>query len=79
MVLEFTPEEFRRIRQQAQEQYPAYSQVHCPYFQGNVHFNTEGFRHLLFKNWNRGRDRRTYQLDRSSTNDSSVWAAASVS
>ncbi len=56
--LEFTDAEFLHVRQQAEEHYRAYGDVHCPYFQGNVHFNTEGFRHLLFKSWNRGRDRR---------------------
>ena len=56
--LEFTDDEFRRVRQQAEDIYRTYSQTHCSYFQGYVHFNTEGFRHLLFKTWNRGRDRR---------------------
>jgi len=56
--LEFTDEEFRRVRRQAEENYRTYGQIRCPYFQDAVHFNTEGFRHLLFKAWNRGRDRR---------------------
>ncbi len=57
-ALQFTNEEFARIRQQAGEFYAGLGQIRCPYFQDNIHFNTEGFRHLLFKHWNRGRDHR---------------------
>ena len=55
--LEFTDEEYRCVRQQAEAQYATLGQIRCPYLQDSVHFNTEGFRHLLFKSWNRGRDR----------------------
>ena len=57
-TLEFTDDEFQTIRLRAEGMYSSWSQIKCPYFQGSVHFNTEGFRHLLFKSWNRGRDRR---------------------
>lgn len=57
-ALEITPEEFKRVRQQAETIYSALGQIRCPYFPASVHFNTDGFRHLLFKSWNRGRDRR---------------------
>jgi len=58
MALEFTVEEFHTVRFRADSQYSAIGSIRCPYFQDNVAFNTEGFRHLLFKSWNRGRDRR---------------------
>jgi hypothetical protein len=57
-ALDFTDAEFQRIRQQAESLYFTIGVLRCPYFQDSVHFNTAGFRHLLFKNWNRGRDRR---------------------
>lgn len=56
-MLVFTEEEFRRVRGQAEAQYRNWAQIRCPFFQDNVHFNMQGFRHLLFKSWNRGRDR----------------------
>jgi hypothetical protein len=54
--LQFTDEEFAGVRQLAEAAYGGIGQVHCPYFGGPVHFNTQGFRHVLFKGWNRGRD-----------------------
>jgi hypothetical protein len=56
--LEFTDEEFRHVRQQAETLYAGLGKIRCPYFQADVHFNTNGFRHIRFKDWNRGRDRR---------------------
>jgi len=55
---EFTEEELRHVRQQAEDSYRALDRIRCPYFAGDVHFNTDGFRHLLFKWWNRSRDQR---------------------
>lgn len=55
--LQFTDEQFERLRQEAETVYVALGQVRCPYFEDTIHFTTEGFRHLLFKRWNRGRDR----------------------
>ena len=56
-MLVFTDEEFDRVRGEAEAQYRNWSQIRCPFFQEAVHFNMAGFRHLLFKSWNRGRDR----------------------
>jgi hypothetical protein len=58
MVLEFSDEEFRRILQQAEEQYRAFGSIHCPYFRESVQFNAQGFEHLCRKSWNRGREQR---------------------
>ncbi|MFA6446773.1 MAG: hypothetical protein WCW31_00760 [Patescibacteria group bacterium] len=35
--------------------YAAHSKVSCPYLHEQVHFNNEGFEHLLTRTWNRGR------------------------
>jgi hypothetical protein len=29
--------------------------VRCPFFQSDVHFNTKGWEHLIFKEWNKTR------------------------
>jgi hypothetical protein len=58
MGLEFTDDEFKDVRWRAEAQYGVVGSVQCPYFQTTVVFSPEGFRHLLFKSWNRGRDRR---------------------
>jgi len=55
--LEFTDKEFGHVRQTAEDTYLRIGHLNCPYFKESVHFNTEGFRHLVFKRWNRGRDR----------------------
>ena len=56
--LEFTAAEFDQVRREIERLFSNMGQIQCPYFQDPAHFNTEGFRHLLFKRWNRGRDRR---------------------
>jgi hypothetical protein len=50
-------EEFELFKQQAEKQYKMIGKVWCPYLQANVHFNSQGFEHLLFKGWNAVRDR----------------------
>lgn len=55
--LNLTDAEFAQTRKHAEALYSTLGQIKCPYLQASVHFNTEGFRHLLFKSWNRGRDR----------------------
>ena len=57
MALEFTDDEFGEVRFQAAAHYRIFGSIHCPYLEGHVAFTTEGFRHLLFKSWNRGRSR----------------------
>lgn len=56
--LDFTDAEFWHLRQQTAELYTTFKQIWCPYFEAPVHFNTDGFRHIAFKAWNRGRDKR---------------------
>ena len=50
-------EKFNRLREQAERDYEAIGKIWCPYLKEEVHFNTEGFQHLLFKSWNRTRNR----------------------
>lgn len=57
-MIQFTPDQFDRIRSHAAELYRGLGKIRCPYFGAPVHFSTEGFHHLLFKSWNRGRSER---------------------
>lgn len=55
MAIEIDDEKFEKVRKEAEEHYQSIGTVRCPYLQGEVHFNSEGFEHLLFKTWNRTR------------------------
>jgi|SRR3989338_4066612 len=46
---------FNITRTKAEEDYEKIGKVKCPYFDDYVTFNTIGFQHLLFKNWNKTR------------------------
>jgi hypothetical protein len=53
--MEFTPEKFNQIKGDAEVFYNGIQKVRCPYFQGEIHFNSKGWEHLIFKDWNRTR------------------------
>ena len=53
--LEFTNEEFEKIKSTAETFYKSIGSVRCPYFNENINFNTDGLEHLKFKAWNRAR------------------------
>jgi len=55
--MEIPEEKFKTIREQAEEEYKNIDKIRCPYLNDEVHFNNEGFEHLLFKSWNRTRSR----------------------
>ena len=55
--MEISKEQFERVRADAETRYKCIGSLYCPYLDDNVHFNAEGFEHLLFKN--RHRPRRT--------------------
>ncbi|MDP2629838.1 MAG: hypothetical protein Q8P56_00345 [Candidatus Uhrbacteria bacterium] len=55
--MEISDEKFERAREDAERYYEKIGKVWCPYFGEEVHFNTEGFQHLLFKEWNKTRSR----------------------
>lgn len=53
--MEFSPEQFNRLKNEAEVFYSGFSKVWCPYFQSEIHFNSKGWEHLIFKDWNRTR------------------------
>jgi hypothetical protein len=53
--MDFDLEKFEKIKKEAKEYYDKLGTVKCPYLNAEVHFNEEGFSHLLSKSWNRGR------------------------
>lgn len=55
--MEISDEKIIQRKAEAKAVYDAIGQVRCPYFNGEVHFNSEGFEHLLFKSWNKTRSR----------------------
>jgi len=55
--MEIDDKKFGEVKQKAKEEYEKIVKVRCPYLSDHVYFNKEGFEHLLFKTWNRGRSR----------------------
>lgn len=55
MTIEIDDEKFAKVRKEMADFYQSIEPVWCPYLQTKVHFNSEGFEHLLFKSWNRTR------------------------
>jgi len=53
--MEFTPEKFNQIKNDAEVFYYGIKAVRCPYFQSDIHFNVKGWEHLIFKEWNKTR------------------------
>ena len=53
--MEFSVEKFNEVKHEAEEFYEQIKFVHCPYFGDKVHFNSKGFDHLIFKEWNKTR------------------------
>lgn len=53
--MEFTTEQFNRLKGEAEKYYADIDSVWCPYFQAKVNFNKKGWEHLIFKAWNRTR------------------------
>jgi len=47
--MQLTEEQFAALRQKAEEDYKQIGTVLCPFLHDDVHFNSEGFEHLLFK------------------------------
>ena len=53
--MEFTFDQFNKVKKEAEDFYNKISFAHCPYFGEKVNFNTKGLDHLIFKTWNRTR------------------------
>lgn len=55
--MEIDDQKFNLVRSKAEEEYNKIGTIKCPYLNDLVHFNTIGFEHLLFKEWNKTRTR----------------------
>jgi len=53
--METEKEKLQRVKIEKLTFYSKIRKVKCPYLQKEVHFNKDGFNHLLSKSWNRGR------------------------
>lgn len=53
--MDFTPEKFNKLKDQAEIFYNGINSTRCPYFQSEIHFNSKGWEHLIFKDWNKTR------------------------
>ncbi len=57
--MELSKEEYRIFKEKAEDNYKKIGDIKCPYFNDdNIHFNTKGLNHLLFKSWNRARSQK---------------------
>ena len=50
-------ENFEEIVTRGEELYKTFTQIRCPYFEGDVHFNASGLEHLKFKRQRYARSR----------------------
>ena len=66
--MEFTPEKFNQIKNDAEDFYSRVGDVYCPYFSSKINFNTKGLDHLIFKSWNRTRSMKMIKKDHKSKN-----------
>lgn len=53
--MNFTPEEFKKIKECGERFYKSFNEVHCPYFKEKVSFSSQGLEHLRFKSRERVR------------------------
>ncbi len=53
--MEFSIEKFNLVKAEAEQFYNSQGEVYCPYFGEKIHFNSKGFEHLIFKEWNKTR------------------------
>ena len=56
-MLNFTDEQFKEIKDKAEEFYKSLSEVNCPYLKEKVVFNSKGLEHLKFSRKNHARPR----------------------
>lgn len=54
-MLEFTDEQFDKIKSKSEELYKSIREVYCPFFKEKVIFNAKGLEHLKFKSKNHAR------------------------
>lgn len=56
-MLQFTDEQFNKLKLNSEELYKSVGEVHCPYFKEKIIFNAKGLEHLKFKSKNHARSR----------------------
>lgn len=54
-MMEFTPEQFNELKNDAENFYKEIKSAYCPYFKEKVNLNAKGWDHLIFKTWNKTR------------------------
>lgn len=53
--MKISGENFAQRKAEAKAFYDSIEKVRCPFFNDDVHFNSEGFEHIRFKAWNKSR------------------------
>ncbi|KKR13750.1 MAG: hypothetical protein UT42_C0039G0005 [Candidatus Falkowbacteria bacterium GW2011_GWA2_39_24] len=53
--MEISFEKFTKIKSDAESFYKTIGEVHCPYFNERITFNSKGLDHIKFKEWNKTR------------------------
>ncbi|HVY67510.1 MAG TPA: hypothetical protein VHA30_01270 [Patescibacteria group bacterium] len=57
--MEISEEKFNQRKTEAENFYKSIGPTKCPYFKGEcIYFNSQGFEHLIFKEWNKTRSQR---------------------
>jgi len=58
VYVDIPEEKFNQRKTEADSYYKSVVNVKCPYFNNElVYFNSEGFEHVIFKEWNKTRTR----------------------
>jgi hypothetical protein len=53
--MEFTDEQFNKVKSQNEDLYKSIGEVYCPYFKEKISFNAQGLEHIKFKRRDRAR------------------------
>jgi len=56
-MLQFSDEQFNKLKLKNEELYKSIGEVYCPYFKEKIVFNAKGLEHLKFKSKNHARSR----------------------
>ncbi len=55
--MKISDEKLEKIKNDTKKFYLSIGKIWCPYLKHDIHFNNEGFEHLLTRSWNRGRSK----------------------
>jgi hypothetical protein len=53
--MEFSIDKFNEVKREAEQFYENTKSTYCPYFGEKINFNSKGWEHLIFKEWNKTR------------------------